>query len=85
MAKVVQKKPYFGLQFVELTKSQPDVHTSFTWSRDKKAYLHGTLTLDRHKGSWKYPNEVVLTVWGHTTRSGTLKLYCLECYEELWH
>lgn len=63
MAKVVEKRPYFGLQFVELTKTQPQVHASFTWSKDSKAYLHGKLTLDRHKGSWKYPNEVVISVW----------------------
>lgn len=63
MAKVLSKKPYFGLQFVELTKSQPDVHASFTWSKDSKAYLHGKLSFDRHKGSWKYPNEVVISVW----------------------
>ena len=63
MAKVVEKRPYFGLQFTELAKTQPDVNASFTWSKGEKAYLRGKLSFDRHKGSYKYPNEVVLSVW----------------------
>jgi len=63
MAKVVEKKPYYGLQFTELSPTQPDVNASFTWSKGKKSYLRGKLSLDRHRGSYKYANEVVISVW----------------------
>jgi hypothetical protein len=60
----VQKKDYFGLKMFDLTPEyKPLVHASFTWSKDKKAMQEGVLSFDRHEGSYRFSNEVVISVW----------------------
>lgn len=59
-----KKKDYFGLQMFELAPEiKPSVTATFTWGPSKKAVQQGILSFDRHEGSYKFSNEVVITVW----------------------
>lgn len=60
---VVRRRGYFGLTFDQLAAAD-DVTCTFAISKDEKLVLKGKFTIDRHAGSYKFHDEVVLTVWG---------------------
>jgi hypothetical protein len=60
---VVRRREYFGLTFDELAVLD-DVTCTFAISKDEKLVLKGKFSIDRHAGSYKFDDEVVLTVWG---------------------
>ena len=65
--KGVRKRPYFGLQMYDLTPSiKPVVKTTMALSSSEKVEFQGSLSFDRHEGSYMYPNEVVVSVWSHS-------------------
>lgn len=41
-----------------------DVTCTFAISKDEKLVLKGKFSIDRHTGSYKFEDDVVLTVWG---------------------
>jgi len=62
--KGVRKNDYFGLTMYELTPEiQPKVKVTLALSPTEKVEQEGIFTIDRHEGSYKYADEVVLTVW----------------------
>jgi len=62
----VKKKDYFGLAMYDLTPSvAPTVDCTFALSTSEKATMTGKLSFDRHEGSYKYPEEVVISIWTH--------------------
>jgi len=64
--KGVRKKPYFGLQLYDLILSiKPTVKATMALSATEKVEFSGSLSFDRHEGSYMYDNEVVVSVWSH--------------------
>lgn len=64
--KGVRKRLYFGLQMFDLTPSiKPTVKATMALSSTEKIEFQGSLSFDRHEGSYQYPNEVVISVWSH--------------------
>lgn len=60
----VQKRTYKGLRMFDLTPEiKPTVKCTFAVSPSKKFVQKGLLSFDRHEGSYKYNDEVVITVW----------------------
>jgi len=60
----VQKRTYKALRMFDLTPEfQPTVKCTFALSHRSKYVQKGTLTFDRHENSYKFPDEVVITVW----------------------
>lgn len=60
----VQKRTYKGLRMFDLTPEiAPTVKCTFAISKDAKYIQEGTLTFDRHENSYKFNDEVVITVW----------------------
>jgi hypothetical protein len=55
-------REYFGLTIEELC-GLDDVVCTFGFNKDEKLVLTGRFAIDRHRGSYRYSDEVVLTVW----------------------
>jgi hypothetical protein len=53
---------YFGLTFKQIAAAE-DVTCTFAVSRTQKFVLNGHFAIDVHTGSFKYPRQVVLSVW----------------------
>jgi len=63
---VVRKKPYFGLDFIEVLKLSKKVPCTTTIDRLSKLAFTGSLVLDFHKNSYRYDDEAVLAVWSYS-------------------
>lgn len=62
----VRKRDYFGLSMFDLTPTiKPTVKVTMALSPVEKAVLEGQLSFDRHEGSYRFPEEVVISVWCH--------------------
>jgi len=59
---VVEKRPYKGLEFVELQKLE-NVKATWALSPTEKLVAKGTFTVDLHKNSYAFENEAVVTLW----------------------
>jgi len=62
----LRKRDYYGLKMWDLTPTvKPIVECTFALSPTQKATLKGPLSFDRHEGSWKYPEEIVISIWSN--------------------
>lgn len=60
----IPKKEYKGLRMYELNPEiQPNVKCTFAISPSEKFVQEGRLCFDRHEGSSKFQDEVVVSVW----------------------
>lgn len=63
----LRKRDYKGLKFFDLTYDVP-VRTNVTFSiseREKYVMRDAALSFDRHENSYRYNDEVVISVWSN--------------------
>jgi len=62
---MASKRYHHGLTFSDLDKLSVPVVSTMTIDDEKKLSMKGNLAVETHEGSYKYDNEVVLTVWSY--------------------
>jgi len=63
----VVKKPYNGMQAVELSKVPINVEATATLDMEKKLDYHGIFCIDRTVGSYRYGDQLMFSFWTKET------------------
>lgn len=62
---LTSKRKHNGLTFTDLNKLTVPVVSTMTIDDKTKLSMKGELAVEMHEGSYKYDNEVVLSVWSY--------------------